>query len=257
MTDFAAATDRSTPGFERVALGDWIMRGALGSTGRANSATCHGDPGMPIAEAIDAVESWYGDRGGLPRVMVWDDTAPDVVAELERRGFAAATPTLVMAAPVERVRARLTAPGRLRTRIETEPPDLLREQISTERLAEIVHTDLERLFAVAADDAGDIGTGMAVVDAPLIGLFAMRSREDRQGEGAGSTVLRTLLDAGADRGCGTAWLQVEADNLRASEWYGRLGFVARTRYLYWEPLFTPDSPTGGAGDTGPRPDSSQ
>ena len=234
MTDFAAATDRSTPGFERLTFGEWVVRAASGSTGRANSATPHGDPGTSVAEGIDRMERWYAERGAPPKVMVWDTTASEVVDELARRGYAVGAPTEVMAAPLDRVWSRLAAKGRPHTRLEPEPPELLRSLISEDRLAEIIHTDLERRFAVAFDDEGDIGTGMVVFDPPLVGLFAMRTRDDRQGEGAGSAVVRALLAGAAERGCGTAWLQVEADNHRANEWYARLGFVNRARYTYWD-----------------------
>lgn len=257
MTDFAAATDRSTPGFERLAIGDWIGRTAVGATGRANSATLHGDPGMPVADAVDRVEAWYGERGGRAKVMIWDTTPPEVIAELDRRRYVAATPTDVMAAPLDRVWSRLAGPARLRTRIEAEPPDLLRSVNSAERLSEIVPTNLQRRFAVAFDDEGDVGTGMVVFDPPLVGLFAMRTRDDRQGQGAGRAVVRALLDGAAERGCGTAWLQVESDNHRANEWYRRLGFVTRARYAYWTAPFTSDSPARGRDDIHDRSNSRQ
>lgn len=58
MIDFAAATDRATPGLERRPVGEWILRHGLGETGRANSATAHGDPGLSVPDAVDV-----GDRG--------------------------------------------------------------------------------------------------------------------------------------------------------------------------------------------------
>lgn len=257
MTDFAAATDRSTPGFERLTIGHWILRTASGATGRANSATLNGDPGMAAATAVDRMEAWYGERGQPAKVMVWDATAPEVIAELERRGYTAGRPTDVMAAPLEQVWPGLHAPTRLRTRVETETPDLMRSLTRAERLGEMVHSNLERRFAVAFDDDGDVGTGMAMFDPPLVGIFAMRTRGDRQGEGAGSAVIRALLDGASNRGCGTAWLQVESDNHRANQWYARLGFVTRTSYDHWVAPFTAASPAGGADDTDNRPDSRQ
>ena len=255
MTDYAAATDRSTPGFRRHVIGEWILRTSDGATGRANSATLHGDPGMPIAAAVDDVMAWYADLGSAAQVMVWDDTPPEVVTELARRGMAGGRPTQVMDAPLDAVLGRLSPPPGLHGRVESEPPPLLRDMISPERLAEITHTDLERRFGVVADDDGDLGTGMVVVDGPLIGIFAMRTREDRQGRGAGTAVIRTLLDGVDAIGCDTAWLQVEADNLRANEWYARLGFEIRTHYDYWSMPFTSGSPAGGEDDTETAQDS--
>lgn len=233
MTDFAAATDRSTPGFHRHRIGPWVLRAAAGATGRANSATLHGDPAMPVDAAVDQFEAWYAGHGRPAQAMIWTDTDDEVQAELTRREYLRGRPTDVMAAPVGRIWAQLAPPARLTTRVETSPPDLLRSLVPDERLAEIVHTDLPAVFAVASDGDTDLGAGMALLDPPLVGLFSMRTHEARQGEGAGGAVIRTLLDGAVERGCGTAWLQVEADNDRARRWYARLGFVTRTRYEYW------------------------
>src|SRR5437667_10241864 len=51
-------------------LGDWLLRAADGWTNRGNSALAVGDPGRPLAEAVDAVEAWYHARGLPPGVMV-------------------------------------------------------------------------------------------------------------------------------------------------------------------------------------------
>jgi len=43
-------------------LGDWLLRAAAGFTGRANSALPVGDPGLPLPDAVAAVEDWYRRR---------------------------------------------------------------------------------------------------------------------------------------------------------------------------------------------------
>ena len=43
------------PARETELLGDWALRAHAGITGRANSAMAVGDPGRPVAEALDAV----------------------------------------------------------------------------------------------------------------------------------------------------------------------------------------------------------
>jgi hypothetical protein len=47
---------------EEERLGRWLLRAALGFTGRANSALAAGDPGIPLAEAMLAVRRWYAKR---------------------------------------------------------------------------------------------------------------------------------------------------------------------------------------------------
>jgi hypothetical protein len=40
-------------------LGQWLLRAADGFTGRANSVSVHGDPGMPLPAALRRVEDFY------------------------------------------------------------------------------------------------------------------------------------------------------------------------------------------------------
>ena len=48
---------------EEARLGRWLLRAAGGFTGRANSALAIGDPGLPLAAALDQVGRWYQARG--------------------------------------------------------------------------------------------------------------------------------------------------------------------------------------------------
>ena len=50
----AAALHWQAP--ETEPLGEWRLRAAAGFTGRANSALPVGDPGLPLPEAVAAVE---------------------------------------------------------------------------------------------------------------------------------------------------------------------------------------------------------
>ena len=47
-------------------LGSWLLRADGGFTGRANSALPLGDPGLPLAGAVDEVEAWYRAAGCHP-----------------------------------------------------------------------------------------------------------------------------------------------------------------------------------------------
>ena len=51
------------PPVESVPLGDWFLRAASGFSARANSVLTLGDPGLPIDEALAAVEEFYAARG--------------------------------------------------------------------------------------------------------------------------------------------------------------------------------------------------
>ena len=230
MIDFAAATDRATPGLERSQVGEWILRNGLGETGRANSATAHGDPGLPMAEAIDAVERWFAARGRPSRFQVFDETPAEVGAELDRRGYDTGAITDVLVAPVDAV--SLAPPTTWTVEIVASMPSFLRRELADARAAEMLGADLPRWFAIASRGGEVRASGMALGDGPLVGIFAVRTDPDQQGQGAGSAVMAGLLDEGRRRGATTAWLQVEASNRRAADWYCRLGFERRTGYRY-------------------------
>ncbi|MEM9519028.1 MAG: GNAT family N-acetyltransferase [Actinomycetota bacterium] len=231
MIDFARASDRATPGFERTTVGEWIVRNGEGETGRANSVTPLGDPGRSVVDAIDQVESWYRARSRPPQFQIFDETAPDVVDQLDRRGYEIGATTDVLAAPVDEVVARIATPP-FTTEVVTQMPTFLRSQLADARAAEMLSAELARWFVIAAAGGPVIGSGMALADDALVGIFAMRTDPEQQGRGAGSGVMRALLEEGRRRGATTAWLQVESANRRAADWYARLGFERQTGYRY-------------------------
>jgi GNAT superfamily N-acetyltransferase len=63
LGDLERLTARHWAAAETAPLGDWLLRAHGGFTGRANSVLVQGDPGMPVADALDAVRAWYADRG--------------------------------------------------------------------------------------------------------------------------------------------------------------------------------------------------
>ena len=240
MIDFAAASDRATPGLVRERVGEWCLRAGLGATGRANSTTAHGDPGVGIEGAIDAVERFYATQGVPATVQVWDETPPAVAAELDRRGYTTGPTTEVMAGSRCTVFDRLRSPA-LTVDVAAAPPETFARSLTAERFREVTSTGLVSRFALASDETVALSVGMALLDPPLVGLFSLTTREPHRGQGGGSAVVRGLLDGLDGDGCDTVWLQVETVNTRALEWYARLGFTTRTRYRYRTSPFTTTS----------------
>ncbi len=232
MIDFAAVSDRATPGLDRSSVGAWVLRDALGETGRANSSTPHGDPGTTIAAAVDAVEQWYRTRRRRPIFQVFDETPVEVVAELDLRGYGTGAVTDVQAAPIEAVLSGMRPTTEWTVEVAGSMPPFLRGQLADARATEMLSADLPRWFVIASQGSGVEAAGMALGDGDLVAVFAMRTDPERQGRGAGSAVIAGLLAEGARRGASTAWLQVEASNRRAADWYRRLGFERRTGYRY-------------------------
>ena len=107
----AAALHWQAP--ETEPLGEWRLRAAAGFTGRANSALPVGDPGLPLAEAVTAVEAWYRRRTLPPMIVLPQGAAPDPLAGLlaERSWVPRPGPAFVMRIPGEHDRVRRTRRG--------------------------------------------------------------------------------------------------------------------------------------------------
>jgi ribosomal protein S18 acetylase RimI-like enzyme len=224
--------DRSMPGFERTNVGEWTLRSALGSTGRANSALPIGDPGLEVGQAIGAVESWYAERGYGAIFQVFE-SADDLSDELMSRGYVASELSEVYLTPIEAVRIG-HADGIV---VHEEIPPAFHILVDDpDRVSEITAAPLEALVAVVeGSDASAIGCGMAVIDGDAAGIFAMRTAADAWGQGVGGSVFAALVAAARERKVTELWLQVEQSNTRAREWYERVGFQRVDGYRYWRP----------------------
>lgn len=98
--------NESWPAAVQHRLGDWLLRATDGWTGRANSALPLGDPGRPLAEAVDAVDAWYTEHGLPPQFNVPLPAAAEVASELAGRGWQAQPLTLVQTAQLADVVTR-------------------------------------------------------------------------------------------------------------------------------------------------------
>jgi N-acetylglutamate synthase len=96
----AASRHWQAPDTER--LGGWLLRAADGFTGRANSALPLGDPGVPLPEAVTAVEDWYRRRDLRPMIVLPQGAGPDPLDQyLTERGWVPRPgPAFVMTADI-------------------------------------------------------------------------------------------------------------------------------------------------------------
>ncbi|WP_431039274.1 GNAT family N-acetyltransferase [Streptomyces sp. P6-2-1] len=123
FAELAGVQERGWQAVERESLGGWLLRASLvdgarggggtqgvdgtrggggaaaGFTRRANSVLPLGDPGMPLAQALDQVREWYGARG-LPAYAQLatgaGDTQEVLAAQLEEHGWRREVSALVM-----------------------------------------------------------------------------------------------------------------------------------------------------------------
>lgn len=224
------AASRAWPATESERLGEWTLRAAGGFTRRANSVLAHGDPEMPLDEALEFVVRWYGERGTTPYLQVPDD-AP-LAAELDRRGWLREADTLVRTAPLAPL-AEL--PGADAVTLTREPGDSwLASYHRTGDLAEqalkVVLGGPSVWFATAP---GAIGRGVVDGRWALFGAVEVEPAFRRQG--LATAVMAALARRAVEEGASFAYLQVEADNDAARALYDRMGFTTHHGYHYRRP----------------------
>ena len=109
VTDLERAAALHWQAPETEPLGEWLLRAAAGFTGRANSALPAGDPGLPLPEAVTAVEDWYRRRDLRPMIVVPQGAAPEPLENLlaERSWVPRPGPAFVMTADIAGARTIL------------------------------------------------------------------------------------------------------------------------------------------------------
>ena len=202
------------PSLETAPLGDWTLRwSAVDTARRANSVLAMGPAGVP--EAVDRVAAHYTALGRRPIACVEPDSDED---ELFRsHGWVPDTPqpdSLFQMAGVAAVRRALAAPPALDVRLEGAG---------------------DRVRATIGGSAGGWATGRAAYADDWVGLQSIEVDPAHRRQGLALAVVGALLEWGAERGAGTAYLQVTSDNVPARALYERIGFVTHHAYRYLAP----------------------
>lgn len=213
------------PDLEVEPLGEWVLRSAPApaTTGRllkrANSCLAMGEP---PPGAVEAVRRFYSSRGRPPLAQV-------VPGSAEADAFLAAGwvplgygDSLFQLASV--ARARRSLPAGL---------DLDRVAVSVRSGSGGSPSSPTRLD-LRIEGIGELS---ALVSGDWLGLHGLAVDASYRRAGWGTTLVAAALEAGAERGCTTAWLHVETDNAAALALYGRLGFRTHheCRYLTTDP----------------------
>ena len=195
-------------------LGAWVLRVVEGERGRrsrrANSCLAVGDPGQPLASAAAHVTAFYAarDRPALTQV----EAGSAVEAGLLELGWKAQEPS--------------DAPylvGSLVMSLRAAGPD------------DGVVTDVDgtRLVARIAVNGQEIGRGRAELNGDWLGVHGLEVAEEHRRRGLGRRLMAGLLEAGAEQGASTVWLEVDRENTAAWMLYAGLGMREhhRCRYL--------------------------
>ncbi|MCW3841393.1 GNAT family N-acetyltransferase [Micromonospora yasonensis] len=234
------AADEAWPAPVRGRLGDWLLRGADGWTGRANSALPVGDPDRPLPAALDAVERWYADHGQPAMVNTPLPLAAPVGAELDARGWTARPPVLVQTVPLA---ALPPAPA---GSVDQPPVELAAAPTddwlaiaagrkgSLSDAARHVLTAVAKIrFATVYADGRLVAVGRGTVTGQgrWLGLTLIEVVPEARRQGLAGRVIRSLVDWGRAEGATHAFLQVEQHNAPAVALYRGLGFTTHHTYL--------------------------
>ncbi len=225
-------TSRGWPAIVSEPLGEWELRWAAGFTGRANSVAVHGDPGMPMPDAIGTVEEFYADRGSTPLVQV-------VTGSLHERAFLDAG----WVEPTDGHPGALVQVADLAPSYSADPEAHVASCADDAWLALYARADdpdvaravLEGPATVGFVAIADVAIGRVVVTGEWAGVAAVEVRPDVRRRGLATRVVTTALAWAVEHGADKAYLQTMRDNAGALALYSPFGFVDHHDYRYLRP----------------------
>jgi len=200
-------------------VGAWKVRRSPGvARRRANSCLAVVDPGLPLAEALDAVGAAYAGTGRPALLHV------EATSDLERALLAlGCTPAGgeadFLLAGVSRARR---AAGRTAAPVD-------------------VTVTGTRASAEVSSACDAVAEGAAALDGDWLGIHDLAVDPAHRRRGLARATVAALLEWGVEQGASTAWLHVETDNAAAQALYASLGFAVHHRMRY---LTLPDSLPG-------------
>ncbi|MFF5926496.1 GNAT family N-acetyltransferase [Streptomyces hydrogenans] len=256
--ELSRAAARAWQPVESEALGAWTLRAAIqeepgearpggavagrrvGFTRRANSVLPAGDPGLPVAEALEAVRQWYADRR-LPAYVQTatgaEGTQELLCAELERLGWRREVTAELRIGALAPLADREPGPAEVRLSRTLDDAWLGRYQrfTGTSPAVRQVLTSGPSVWFASVAGTGEVpaAIGRCVVDGRWAGFMAVEVDPAHRRRGLATAVMAALAAQALDEGASAAWLQVEADNHGARALYEGMGFVVHHHYHHY------------------------
>ncbi|MBC7594015.1 MAG: GNAT family N-acetyltransferase [Kineosporiaceae bacterium] len=239
-------TSRGWPAAVSEALGEWELRAASGFTGRANSVAVHGDPGMPFAEAIARVVSFYADQQLPPLAQVIVGSAGEKL--FRDAGWS----------PVEgRPGGAIVQVAELADSAEIEPGSVgdavVDVHVTDEWLTRYRRVDEDPIAAravlegpatvgflsIANPITGSpiVAIGRVVVTGEWAGLSCVEVAPEARRQGLATRIVEASIIWARGNGADKAYLQTMTDNDAAIALYAPYGFRTHHAYLYLTPAF--------------------
>lgn len=225
-------------------LGGWLLRASGGFTGRANSCLPLDDPGMPMPDAVTAVENWYVQRGLVPLVQIPVPLGRVIEPLLDARGWAAPhSGAIVMTGPIHHV----VESGRRRAlpdvHVADRPDDAFLANYhyrggTLPPHAIDVLSNADTVGFAGVDEDGErvaVARG-AVTYSPKgrrwLGVTAVEVAEHARRRGLASHVTAGIATWAAEHGATDVYVQVAPENAPAIAAYERLGLLEHHQYHY-------------------------
>jgi ribosomal protein S18 acetylase RimI-like enzyme len=225
------------PAVEREPLGAWTLRFSGGFTGRSNSICAIGNPGLPLAQAVERCEAAYGRRDLPARFQLRDGHEVDGLEPLLRaRGYRPERPALVLAGALPAQREDDAV-----VHAADPSPDWLATWLAIERgpeHAQVALPILERIsrprsFALLqGDDGAPLATALGTLSPGWLGLSCLAVLPEARRRGLAGRLLGALSAWAGAAGAARLWLEVEPGNETALGWYRRLGLEQVGAYGY-------------------------
>ncbi|MFD5765064.1 GNAT family N-acetyltransferase [Streptomyces sp. NPDC127049] len=239
--ELSRAAARAWQPVESEQLGEWTLRAADGFTRRANSVLPSGDPGRPVAEALEAVREWYAERK-LPAYVQTatgaEGTQELLCAELERLGWHREVTAELRIAALAPLADREPGPVEVVLSRTLGAPWLRRYQRFAGGKQEVwrhVLTSGPSVWFASVAGTGEVpaAIGRCVVDGRWAGFMAVEVDPEQRRRGLATAVMAALARQALDEGASAAWLQVESDNGGARALYDGMDFAVHHHYHHY------------------------
>ena len=224
------------PALETVELGGWLIRAGKGGYNRVNSVwPGHFTGEMSLSRAIEAVETFYRERGLPPRFQMLDIVQPiDLERVLERRGYLR---ELACSDMWKAVTATEMPPDVSVTPVA--PPDwlsLFGSHQSLEKSAEypeiLKRLPVGRGFLVCRRDGQPHGVALVGHAGTDVAVDCVLTRPERRRSGVARALLVAADAWAAKHHAQRLILSVVDDNLPAMSLYAGLGYRKLSAYHY-------------------------
>lgn len=228
-----AVLDATWAAPERARLGDWTLRRGHGGGSRVSAISPNGDPGLPLAEAVERASAICLGWGQRPLFQIGpDDGAVD--AFLDAAGWAAYDHSIIYTAATALTAARPKGMMVIRVRGPLAALDELWAEggVGAARRAVMAATPAPKeIIMLRLDDRPAAAVFVACAGEAAM-LHALHVAPDFRRRGLGRAAVVAAAERAQEMGATTLALAVTAANAPARALYERMGFEIACAYHY-------------------------